>query len=73
MKRFATLMAAALLAGCAAPVQQPVPQGALIGTVGRAELYIFLDNEQGNTCYVVERGAGPQAISCVPMAPVGGP
>lgn len=72
MKRFATLMAAALLAGCAAPAHQSVPQGALIGTVGDAELYIFLDNEQGNTCYVASR-RGYSTVSCVPMAPVGGP
>lgn len=77
MKRLSILMTAVLLAGCsqqapedAARMQAErrhespsVPRGALIGIVGYQRLYMFHDNENGNTCYATDN-----ALNCVPMA-----
>ncbi|QJD54775.1 hypothetical protein PssvBMR6_gp07 [Pseudomonas phage MR6] len=45
--------------------QAAIPSGALIGKLGIEPLYVFHDNESGNTCYGTPRG-----LSCVPMEPI---
>lgn len=67
--------AGGLLNGCSrtyADENTPIlPQGELVGTAGESRIYIFIDQESHNICYITERyyaanGAG--GISCVPLA-----
>lgn len=71
MKRLSILMAAALLAGCSggyADENTPIlPQGELVGTAGNTRVYVFIDAESHNICYITERTSAG-AISCVPLA-----
>lgn len=80
MNRLALFMAIAipaagvLLNGCSrnyADENTPIlPQGELVGTAGSTRVYVFIDEESHNICYITERGdnAGGVGISCVPLA-----
>lgn len=53
------------------PEPPQYPRAELIGVVARDDrvgLYIFNDNEAGNTCYIAKhKRATDLALSCVPM------
>lgn len=81
MNRLALLMVVAiptvgvLLAGCSgsyADENTPIlPQGELVGTAGNTRVYVFIDQESHNICYITERSnmrISAGAISCVPLA-----
>lgn len=79
MNRLALFMAIAipaagvLLNGCSsnyADENTPIlPQGELVGTAGSTRVYVFIDEESHNICYITERTQmGTGGISCVPLA-----
>lgn len=75
MKHLTISMTAVLLAGCSAPPPADngpiLPQGELVGTAGDTRVYVFIDTESHNICYITERSymsKSAGAISCVPLA-----
>lgn len=70
MNRLTILITAVLLAGCNPPEQHGLilPQGELVGTAGNTRVYVFIDQESHNICYITERSDSAGAISCVPLA-----